>query len=97
LKDNLHASSQRAHFAFTQATQVLLVKLDCAARRFDEPQQTAPDGCFAATGFAHQAKRFTSINIERNVIYRAHGLSASGRKVFLEMLDFDESWCSHFV
>ena len=75
--------------------QVLAVELKLTARRFDQAQQAAPDGGFAATGFAHQTERFAAPNPERHAVNSTHELFVRGGKVFLEVFDFDECLLGH--
>ena len=57
LKDDLHLPAVGPQLGLAQMRDVAAVDLDAAVGRLDQPQDGAPDGGFAAAGFADQAER----------------------------------------
>ena len=63
LKHDLQLSAQRLAAAAPGVSQVLAVEEDAAAGRFDQPQQGAAGGGFAAARLADQAERFAFVDV----------------------------------
>ncbi len=51
--------------------QIGVLETDASGRRLDQAQDEASQRALAGAGFAHQAKRFAGVDVERNVIDRA--------------------------
>src|SRR5437763_11809408 len=77
------------------------VDLDLARGRLDQAQDRAPDGGFAATGFADQRERFAGADRERHAVDRvdiaggAAQKSLFDREMFLEAVDLENGTRSH--
>ena len=78
LKDDLHITAQVAHLAAAaagiaaQMQQIAAFEKNRAGSRFDEAKNQAPERALARAGFADQAERFPLLDVERDIVDRAH-------------------------
>ena len=78
LKDQLHIPALLPHGLFLQGAQILTIEIDMSGGGFDQPQDRAARGGFAAAGFAHQAECLLLPDLKGDVFYGmdvAHGFS----------------------
>src|SRR5690348_12215129 len=79
LVDHLHLLAIREHLHRIEFGNVFAAYLDAPCGRFQQLQQGSPDGRFAAAALAHQAERFTTIDVERHAVDCVH-LTSETRK-----------------
>ncbi len=72
LKDDLQVAAPAPHLASPGRQQIAAFEFDCARSRLDQAKDEASQGTLAGTGLAYQAKRLSSVNIQRNIVYRAN-------------------------
>jgi hypothetical protein len=72
LKDDLHVAAQVAEFLATSCKQVAAFEANRTRGGLDESENEPPQGAFARTGFAHQAKGFATPDLKRDFVYCAN-------------------------
>src|SRR5437763_4377574 len=97
LKNNLHVPSELAQFLAANRQQVAAVKMNCSGRWLNQPQDEPSQGALARSRFSDHAKRFTSVDLQGNVIYGADLSFGPGseetfcrQKCFSEILNFNQ-------
>ena len=76
LEDHLDLAAHRLQLGRRGGRQVAPSKRDLAAGRLFEPQDQPADRGLAAAGFADQAERLAGIDVEADVLDRAHRAAA---------------------
>ena len=86
LKDNLHPFAHCTHLAFLQPAQILSVKCNRTFRRLQQMQHKTTCCGFSTTGLSDNAKRFSLIDLEADIIYSFYCFSLfAGREVFFQI------------
>jgi hypothetical protein len=70
LEDHLHHRPLGAQAVAVDMGDFVAVDFNGAAGDIVEPQDRAPDGGFAASGFSDQAKRFAWQDVEADAVHR---------------------------
>jgi hypothetical protein len=74
-----------------QSKRVEAIVQDCPRARLQKKYQRAPDRGLARSGFADDAKRFATADVEINAIDRLHGGAAiAGLELDLEVAHRDD-------
>jgi hypothetical protein len=102
LEDDLHVAAQRLQLVAAQVEDILAVEKDRAFSGWDQAQDGARDGGFAAAGFPHQAEGFALAHGEADIIHRLdprdHALedARAHREIGLEVLHDQEVFLGHW-
>ncbi len=72
LENGLHPLTQRLELLFAGLGDRLPGKINLAGGDIKQPQNGAPEGRFAAAGFAHQAKGLPLADIKADAVHRFH-------------------------
>jgi hypothetical protein len=68
LEDDLEFAAGATEFGAAHGEKVAAVVADGARGRFDKAEDETTEGTFTRAGFAHEAKGFAGLNVERNVV-----------------------------
>ena len=72
LKNDLHVAAQAPHLATASRQQIASLEAHAARSRLNQPKNQTPQRALARTGLSHETKRLAGLNVERNIIDRAH-------------------------
>ena len=90
LKNDLHPAPQPSKRFAIQRQQILTIEVNLSRCRLNQPEQRSSNRSLATAGLANQSKRLTLSDGKGYAIHRAHLLPTRCRKVFLQILDFEE-------
>ena len=82
LEDHLGLGTKRLQLPGLQRGDLAAVQPDAAAGRFDQAQDHLPERRLAGPGLTDQTERLPSVDLEIDVVDRAHDVLAAGEQPF---------------